>query len=389
MTTFEYKGINKVTKTLASGEEKIFYYHRSTGKRLPGLPGSAVFHAAYMEAEGNTSHDTGTVKELITAYQKSPQWVGKKTASRSKKRGIKLLGEGTKREYRRMIGYLEEEFGSMSIAALGAKSAIGVFITYQEEVAMESPREADNRLTVMSAVLSYSYRKGKIARNPLLGFERMYASDRADIIWLELDIEKFMDGAPVEMQRALILAIHTGQRYGDLVRLRWADYDGEYIALRQNKTGAKVKVKVTAALKGMLEATPKRGPYILTRPDGRPWFTSKNDKAMGKAWRERMDDAALRSEGYLAEARADPELKGVRLHFNDLRGTAVTLLAASGCTVPEIASITGHSLETANQILKKYLARSQAISDAAMFKFENSKATGFANRLQTKVAANS
>ena len=30
------------------------------------------------------------------------------------------------------------------------------------------------------------------------------------------------------------------------------------------------------------------------------------------------------------------------LHFHDLRGTAVTRLALSNCTVPEIAAITGH-----------------------------------------------
>jgi integrase len=33
------------------------------------------------------------------------------------------------------------------------------------------------------------------------------------------------------------------------------------------------------------------------------------------------------------------------LHFHDLRGTAVTRLALSGCTVPEIAAITGHDVE--------------------------------------------
>jgi len=39
------------------------------------------------------------------------------------------------------------------------------------------------------------------------------------------------------------------------------------------------------------------------------------------------------------------------LHFHDLRGTAVTRLALSNCTVPEIASITGHSMETVQNIL--------------------------------------
>ena len=39
------------------------------------------------------------------------------------------------------------------------------------------------------------------------------------------------------------------------------------------------------------------------------------------------------------------------LHFHDLRGTAVTRLALAGCTVPEIAAITGHSLKDVEAIL--------------------------------------
>ena len=272
---------------------------------------------------------------------------------RSRKCGLKPLAKSTQREYRRMLKSLEDEFGTMSITALGARGVIGEFITYQEEIAMDSPRQADNRLTILSAVFSNALRKGRIARNPLLGFERMYNCDRSEIIWIESDIRLFMDGAPVELQRAMILAIHTGQRYGDLVRLRWADYDGTHISLKRNKTGARVKVKVSAALERMLDSTPKTCPYILARADGRPWFTAKNDKAMGKAWRVRMKHANLYGDDYLSKVRSDPDLKGECLHFNDLRGTAVTPLAEAGCTIPEIVSITGHTLQSAHRILEK------------------------------------
>jgi hypothetical protein len=93
--------------------------------------------------------------------------------------------------------------------------------------------------------------------------------------------------------------------------------------------------------------------------------------ALGAAWRERMKEAGLYNE--------NPR---ERLHLADMRGTAVTLLAEAGCTIPEIVSITGHTIKSANQILEKYLARTKAISDAAILKFENSEACNFANRLQ-------
>ncbi len=71
------------------------------------------------------------------------------------------------------------------------------------------------------------------------------------------------------------------------------------------------------------------------------------------------------------------------LHFNDLRGTAVTLLSEAGNTVQQVASVTGHSLKTVTNILEKYLARTRGLSDAAIYNFENSSRTDFANRLQT------
>src|SRR5215472_12513803 len=45
------KGINPVRTTLASGEYKIYYYHRATGIRLIGEPGSSEFLTSFAQAE--------------------------------------------------------------------------------------------------------------------------------------------------------------------------------------------------------------------------------------------------------------------------------------------------------------------------------------------------
>jgi len=361
MTTIKLKGINKVSKILANGETETYYYHRASGKRLPGEPGSADFLEAYKDADRVSPRDVGTVAALFREYLKSPRFAKKRIS--------------TQREYKRLLARVEEKFGTMPISALAAPRVIGKFIDYQEEIGLDHPREADNRLTILSAVFSYTKSKGRIARNPLDGFMRLYDGDRSELIWTESDIAKFMKGAPIELQRALILAIHTGQRYDDLIHMLWADYDGTHIRIKQSKTSAYVAVKATAALKAMLDKTPKSGPFILTREDGRPWHTAKNNKALSKAWRDHMKAAGLYHDD-----------KAIRLHFNDLRGTAVTLLSEASCTPQEVVSITGHTMQSASRILEKYLARTSAISDAAILKFENAKATDFANRLQTSDA---
>ena len=42
----------------------------------------------------------------------------------------------------------------------------------------------------------------------------------------------------------------------------------------------------------------------------------------------------------------------VDLHFHDIRGTTVTMLAEAGCTLPEIVSITGHTLRVSTALAK-------------------------------------
>jgi hypothetical protein len=50
-----------------------------------------------------------------------------------------------------------------------------------------------------------------------------------------------------------------------------------------------------------------------------------------------------------------------------LRGTAVTRLALSNCSVPEIASITGHSMTTVQEILDaRYLGGRVELAESAI-----------------------
>lgn len=366
MVKAKIKGVNKVRKRLADGTTREYYYHRATGTTLPGKPGDPAFLAAMVEAEKVAPKDVGNVNALIREYLLSLAFE-KKAAS-------------TQREYKRMLAELEAKFGKLPIRALESPRVRGVFLDYQEEIGRDRPREADNRLSVLSAVFSYAARKGRIKDNPLAGFERIYSGDRSEMIWTASDIAGFMAAAPVELQQAMILAIHTGQRYGDLIRLRWSDYQGETISLKQNKTKARVTIHVSQALARMLNGMDRHGPYILTRDDGRPWFTEGNDKELGKQWSVHMVACGLRPEGYAELSKAQ---KAEHLRFNDLRGTAVTLLSEAGNGIPQICAVTGHTLQSATRILEKYLAMTPALSKAAIVAFENSPATAFANRLQT------
>ena len=62
-----------------------------------------------------------------------------------------------------------------------------------------------------------------ISTNPCERGGRLYVADRRDKIWTEQDIAAVLAVASKEVQLALILALWTGQRQGDLLRLPWSE----------------------------------------------------------------------------------------------------------------------------------------------------------------------
>ena len=162
---------------------------------------------------------------------------------------------------------------------------------------------------------------------------------------------QFLRTAPSYLHLAMLLAINTGQRQGDLLRLPWSAYDGKEIKMRQRKTGAYVPIPVSDALKIALDAASRKSPIMLVNSDGKPWSESGFQGAWGKA-----------------TTRA-----GIRgLTFHDLRGTAVVTLARAGCNEVEIYSITGHKPSDVQAILTAhYLPRDAEVAGNAIAKTES------------------
>lgn len=350
MVRANLKGINTVKKRLKDGTVRVHHYHRATGRRLRGAPGSAEFLSDYTTTEQSQAEKRiGTLSGLIRDFTLSPEFAKR--------------AESTQKEYRRMLNKIDSKFGAMQLPLLEDKRVRGDFMDWRDEVMSGSgPREADNRISVLSALLSWAVDRTRIGQNYASGIARLHRADRSDKLWLPEHIEAFMNVASIEMQRALILALHSGQRQGDLRRLAWSKYDGAGISIRQSKGGRALYVPCTPALKGMLNSMDRDAAVILSTKTGRSW----TKRYFAEQW-----DAASKAAGI------------TDLHFHDLRGTAVTMLAEAGCSVPEIASITGHSLKSVHTILEKYMSRTRALATSAMNKFENASSTDFANRLQT------
>jgi integrase len=331
------KGINSITKRLADGTERTYWYAWKGGPPLRGEFGSAEFHASYNEAVNRkATPPSGVLFTLLREYQASDNF-------RSRR-------DRTRHDYIQQIKRIERDLGDFPLSALTDRRTRGVFMDWRDKLALSSRRQADYAWQVLALVLSWAKERGKITINPCERGGRLYRGSRVDKIWTDYDEAAFLRTAPVHLHLPLLLALWTGQRQGDLLRLPWSAYDGTHIRLRQSKTGVPVRFKVGAPLKAALDTTAKTSPLILVSASNKPW-TGGGFRA---SWR-------------IAQAAAGV----VGVTFHDLRGTAVTRLALVGCTEAEIAAITGHSLRDVGSILDAhYLHRDPALADAAITKLE-------------------
>lgn len=124
------------------------------------------------------------------------------------------------------------------------------------------------------------------------------------------------------MQRTVYaLALYTGQRRGDLVRVRWADVAGPTVPLTQQKTGKRLVLPILPVLREALDAASRHGDYVLGTEDGKP----RSAEGLTNDW--------------LRWCRA-ASLEGTTLH--GLRKTLGKLLAEQGATTRELMNVLGH-----------------------------------------------
>jgi integrase len=135
-------------------------------------------------------------------------------------------------------------------------------------------RQADYAYGTLARILSWAHNRGLIATNPCAKSGKLYRGTRVDKIWHDEQVANFLQAAPPYLRLAMLLAINTGQRQGDLLRLPWSAYDGKVIKLRQKKSGAYVPIPVTDELKSALDAAPRQSPIMLINSEGKPWSES-------------------------------------------------------------------------------------------------------------------
>ncbi len=326
-------GVHRVKAKLADGSSAEYFYAWRGGPRIKAKPGTLAFSAEFhrhMRTKETLPAEKGTLSEQITAYKLSAAYLHRK--------------ESTRKGYDWAIERIEHKYGAAPISLLGQKGSRKAILKWRDETFGQTPRAADMIVTVFSTVLNFAVDREDLDRNPLNGITKLSAGTRRDTIWTDEQITAFRAKAPPQMVLAMELALWTGQRQGDLLRLTWSAFDGTYLSLRQGKTGEDVRVKVAKPLKKLLDAQKRTAVTILTNRSGLPYKTG-----FGSSWSKAMAAAKIED-----------------VTFHDLRGTFITQAYRDGASIKEIAEVSGHREKDAERVIRKHYLK----TDGAVTKLE-------------------
>jgi integrase len=316
---------------------RVHHYFRRAGFpriRLPGVVGSAGFMAAYQQALGSapepvgaTRNKPGSVSAAIASYYAAP--------------GFKALAPTSQVVRKAVLEAFRREHGEKQIAAMPRKFIAAMFDAM-------TPTAARNWFKAIRALVRHGIDLGMLKDDPMLGIRLRPIKGDGFHTWTEDEIAQFERHHPVGSRErlAFALGLYSGQRRSDVIRMGRQHIRDGVLRVRQQKTGAVLAIPLHPNLRAVLDATPgDRLTFLTTLRGGKPFEPTSLTQWFAKACR----DAGLSSD----------------CTFHGLRKAACRRLAEAGCTVHEIAAVSGH--KTLQEIERYTKAADQArLAQAAM-----------------------
>lgn len=317
------------TGTRNADGKKIFA--KIVGPRDPAFP-RAYALACESRKQRRTVVPIRTFEWLLKVYEKSPEFTKKKP--------------NTQRSYLNSFAKASKllqdfEGRSTPLAQIETRDILNI------RDKLIDGQGANQTVRSLSALFTWASHKGRqyMPENPASDIELFDEGEHEP--WPPTLVEEALQD---ERVRAVVgLLYFTGQRIGDVLRMRWSDITNGMIRITQDKTGKLLDVPLTAELSEILAELPKRGMTILAKSTGDP-YTYNGMRPKLKAW--------IREHG-----REDV--------IHGLRKNAVNALLEAECSIAEVAAITGQSLKMVEHYAK--LRNQTKLGQAAIIKFDSAR----------------
>ncbi len=274
------------------------YYYYDTGKLETPLGSDYVTAVRkWAELEGGNAREEAsalvTFRTVAERYLASPKFAGK--APRTQKDN---LGE-----LRKLYAFFDAP-----PAPLDAIEPHHIAKYRDWRKSTHSTQE----LALLSAIWNWGREQGYTAcANPTTGIERNRGSGR-DVYVNDALFARVYQHADQPTRDAMDLAHLAGQRPGDSLRMREQDVKDGVLSVQQGKTGAKLRISVTGALKATIDRIMSRKASLKIRS----FALVVNERG------QPLSASAL--DGRFGKARAAAGIGTMDFQFRDLRAKAAT-----------------------------------------------------------------
>ena len=291
----------------------VFYFRKRgcKGVRLRGIPGSSEFMRAYETALGN-------VEPIVIGADRSKvgtvaATVGLMLASAA----FADLADATQRLRRGILERFREEHGDKRIALIERKHVQALI-----DAKAATPGAARNLLAVVRLLMQLAIDTGIRTDNPALGVKCVRIKSDGFVTWEEHHIAAYEARHPVGTMARLAfeLALGTGQRRADLVKMGRQHVRGDMIMVRQSKTSKPLMIPIGKELRVAIDAMPADHLTFITSARGEP----------------------LSPPSFTSWFRVQCHEAGLTLTVHGLRKAMCRRLAEAGCSEKQIAAISGH-----------------------------------------------
>lgn len=278
------KGVWRVPYKLASGKVRFYYYtSRHGGVRFWQSDGKPVdearlptdFIGAYEQASSlERAPAPGSFGRAVTDYQeRSPKF--------------RRMSEKGKRARKRYLdGWLDmplkkgQRAETAPLAVFDQRGAIKYIIDHRDKSWGHSPSVADEAIFALSAFLNWAKSEGRLDWNRCDGLPNVYERPTEARVWSEDEQLRFLNEAHWKLNHFFRLALFTGLRLSDLVRLPVTAQRAEHILIPTGKSGGKATaiVPIVPPLRKLLaDLETKRETFkvapmtLLFNTRGRSW----------------------------------------------------------------------------------------------------------------------
>lgn len=222
-----------------------------------------------------------------------------------------------------------------------------------------SPATANNRLKILRVALQQAWRDGFIDDNPAAKVPVLRASSEGTprrAFTLE-ELKTLIQAATGEWKGIILFGIYTGQRIGDIIRLKWENVDLETnsLALTTRKTGRRQILPLAAALRQWIDRqNQKTGKAFIFAGLAAQVETTGRVASLSNGFYDLMASAGMVSERSHHRKKVDATGRAGRraqseLSFHCLRHTATSLMKNAGVSPAIVQEFIGHDSKAISQ----------------------------------------